>query len=73
MPMPTEYLLQFFKLDGLPQHLVEVVEPFAKMAHVLVYQYPANDDRDVAVRKLLEAKDATVRCREATNVPPYGL
>lgn len=58
--VPTEHIMQFFKFDHLPSHLQEVSMPFAQLAH-MVMQLPRNPERTVALRKLLEAKDAAVR------------
>lgn len=59
--MKTDYLLQFFKYDHLPAHLQEVSQPFADLANRIVCNLPANPERTVALRKLLEAKDCAVR------------
>lgn len=54
-------ILQFFDYAHLPQHLQLVSKPFGEMAVSIVSMLPDNDERDVALRKLLEAKDAAVR------------
>lgn len=36
-------------------------KPFCELSHDLVYQLPDNPEKDVALRKLLEAKDAAIR------------
>lgn len=56
-----EPILKFFKFDHLPQHLRDASEPFYTLAHRLVATTPRNAERSVALRKLLEAKDAAVR------------
>lgn len=58
-----ERILQFFESDHLPPHLQEVSKPFQALAEALVTQLPRNPERTVALRKLLEAKDAAVRAR----------
>ena len=58
---PPEHILQFFVYDHLPQHLKEVSKPFGEMAYRLMATLPRNPERSVALRKLLEAKDAAVR------------
>lgn len=58
---PPEHILQFFAYDHLPQHLKEVSAPFGELAHRLMDTLPRNPERTVALRKLLEAKDAAVR------------
>lgn len=57
---PKNPLLQFFAYEHLPQHLQAVSKPFADLANVIDY-FPANSERDEALRKLLEAKDCAVR------------
>lgn len=59
--MEQEHILQFFAFEHLPAHLREVSEPFSKMAHTIVETIPRNPERTVALRKLLESKDAAVR------------
>ena len=54
-------ILQFFNYDHLPMNLQEVSKNFHFMAHDLVKMLPRNPERTVALRKLLEAKDAAVR------------
>lgn len=56
-----EPILQFFSYDHLPDELKAVSKPFGDMAHRLVESLPRNPERTVALRKLLEAKDAAVR------------
>ena len=63
--MEQEHILQFFTYEHLPAHLATVSEPFSKLAHELVGNLPRNPERTVALRKLLEAKDAAVRARLA--------
>jgi hypothetical protein len=56
-----EHILQFFAHAHLPSALAAISEPFCKMAHDMVAQLPRNPERTVALRKLLESKDAAVR------------
>lgn len=65
-PAPTEHIIQFFKFDHLPPHLAEVSRPFCELAHGLL-ALPRNPERTVALRKLLEAKDAAVRALVAKH------
>ena len=58
-----EPILQFFKFDHLPPHLALISERFSVMAHDIVATLPRNPERTVALRKLLEAKDAAVRAK----------
>lgn len=64
-----EHIEQFFAYEHLPPHLAEVSKPFAELAAVIVTTLPRNPERTVALRKLLEAKDAAVRARLATELP----
>ena len=58
---PVEHILQFFAFAHLPPHLAEVSRPFGELADRIVATLPRNPERTVALRKLLEAKDAAVR------------
>jgi hypothetical protein len=57
-----EHIIQFFAYEHLPTHLQEVSKPYCEQARHVVATYPRNPERTVALRKLLEAKDAAVRC-----------
>jgi len=71
----TEHILQFFAYEHLPPHLQDVSMPFCQLAHAIVMgdnvpesgtvtmgpPLPRNPERTVALRKLLEARDAAVR------------
>jgi hypothetical protein len=59
--MEDEPILQYFRFDHLRAHLQEVSRPFHNLAHDIVMTLPRNPERTVALRKLLEAKDAAVR------------
>jgi hypothetical protein len=65
-----EHIMQFFAYDHIPPHLREVSEPFGKMAQTIVDTLPRNPERTVALRKLLEAKDAAVRAKLAKGEAP---
>lgn len=56
-----EPILQYFSYDHLKEDLKEVSKPFCELAHQVVNTLPRNPERTVALRKLLEAKDAAVR------------
>ena len=60
-PEPPEHILQFFAYAHLPPGLQRISQPFAEMAQSLVTGLPRNPERTVALRKLLESKDAAVR------------
>lgn len=56
-----EHISQFFAYGHLPAHLQAVSKPFGDLATQIVETLPRNPERTVALRKLLEAKDAAVR------------
>lgn len=62
---PTEHIMQFFAYAHLPAHLQEVSKPFGDMAVQIFSTLPRNPERTVALRKLLESKDAAVRAKLA--------
>lgn len=62
------HILQFFAYAHLPPHLQAVSKPFGDLAHQIVDTLPRNPERTVALRKLLEAKDAAVRALVAKEV-----
>jgi len=55
-----EHIMQFFSFAHLPPAMQEVSRPFCEMATKLL-ELPRNAERTVALRKLLESKDAAVR------------
>jgi hypothetical protein len=71
----SEPILQFFAYAHLPPDLQAVSKPFCELAHAIALgdnvpesgtctfgpPLPRNPERTVALRKLLEAKDAAVR------------
>lgn len=74
-PAPSEFtaaqlsddpILRYFHYAHLPPQLQSVSATFCGVAFVIVSTLPRNPERTVALRKLLEAKDAAVRA----NVPP---
>lgn len=59
-------MLRLFHYMYLPEGLQETSIRFCHLAHYIVNNLPRNAERTVALRKLLEAKDAAVRA----NLPP---
>lgn len=57
---PIAHVLQFFSYSHLPPRLQAISKPFADLAN-LVVGTSSNQETTVALRKLLEAKDAAVR------------
>ena len=58
---PTDPIMQYFAYAHLPEHLQAVSKPFGELAQHIVTTLPRNPERTVALRKLLEGKDAAVR------------
>lgn len=74
-PSPAEFsaatleanpILRYFHYAHLPPALQSISAQFCGLALFIVEELPSNAERTVALRKLLEAKDAAVR----SNVPP---
>ena len=72
--MDVEPIIQYFEYAHLPPHLQAVSRLFCDLAFAIVgdergmpegtstsFPLPRNPERSVALRKLLEAKDAAVR------------
>lgn len=56
-----ERMLKHFDYDHLPKQLQPVSQPFCSLAGHIVETIEPGPERTVALRKLLEAKDAAVR------------
>lgn len=54
-------ILRYFHYAHLPPQLQDRSKPFCDLARLIVETTPRNAERTVALRKLLEAKDAGVR------------
>jgi len=54
-------LIQFFDYEHLPSALQERSKPWGELALHVLTTIPRNAERTVALRKLLEGKDAAVR------------
>lgn len=67
-----EHIAQYFEYEHLPPHLQEVSIPFCKLAAWVASELPRNPERTVALRKLLEAKDAAVRATLAAAPADLG-
>lgn len=65
--MQTNFLLQFFEYSHLPELLQSVSKPFGELAKSMMLLLPPNEERDEALRKILEAKDCAVRSLVAKN------
>ncbi len=65
----ADHIEQFFRHDHLPIALRDISAPFCELAERVVQNIPRNPERTVALRKLLEAKDAAVRAYIAGALP----
>ena len=54
-------MLQWFKYEHLKPEMQAISKPFGELANFLVDNLAAGPERTVALRKLLEGKDAAVR------------
>jgi hypothetical protein len=59
----TERMLKWFEFEHLPEHLQDVSSAFCYLAHGVCETVAPGPERTVALRKLLEAKDAAVRAK----------
>lgn len=59
----SDRILQFFAYAHLKPEFQAASRPFGELAEWIVANLPQNPERTVALRKLLEAKDAAVRAR----------
>jgi hypothetical protein len=56
-------MIKWFEWDHLPDDLKQISESFSRLAHIVVQDIEPGPERTVALRKLLEAKDAAVRAK----------
>lgn len=63
LEMNEDRMLYWFKFDHLPEHLKEVSFHFRQLALEICSLVEPGPERTVALRKLLEAKDAAVRAK----------
>ena len=66
--LAAEHIQQFFAYEHLPPGLQAISQPFCELAFNTWLALPRNPERTVALRKLLEAKDAAVRAALAKDV-----
>jgi len=58
---PGYDILRFFEFSHLPERLQKVSKPFGELAQHLADTLPQCAETTVALRKILEGKDAAVR------------
>ena len=63
--LTADPILRYFHFTHLPSHLQVVSIKFFELVCSLIALVPRNAERTVALRKLLEAKDAAVRANVA--------
>lgn len=63
MPENVDRMLKWFSYEHLPGHLQEVSRHFHVLAETIVSTIDSGPERTVALRKMLEAKDAAVRAK----------
>lgn len=61
--MSDERMMKWFEYKHLPDHLAAVSSKFGILADQLCAELEPGPERTVALRKLLEAKDAAVRAK----------
>lgn len=54
-------IMQFFAFEHLKPELQGISKPFYDLAERIIYATENNPERDMCLRKLLEAKDCAVR------------
>lgn len=69
MAQTQDHIMQFFVHGHLRPELQPISVAFAELAEVVLRECPSNPERTVALRKLLEGKDAAVRAIVAGPVP----
>ena len=61
--VPEERMMKWFAFEHLPEHLRVVSAKFYELACSMCALVDSGPERTVALRKLLEAKDAAVRAK----------
>jgi hypothetical protein len=56
-----EHIMQYFAFEMLREPIRAVAEAFYNLANAIEQNLPRNPERTVALRKLLESKDAAIR------------
>ena len=62
--MEEDRMMKWFKWEHLPPHLQVVSKPFGELAAVVVNEIDPGPERTVALRKLLESREAAIRAVE---------
>ena len=67
--MKREYVEKLFAYEHLPSHLQSTSRAFHDTA-MMILSLPQNPEQTIALRLLLQAKDAAVRCKVIGTVLP---
>lgn len=65
--MDIHPIIRYFEYEHLPEKLQRISKPFCDLANRMDASLPKGPEASVALRKLLEAKDAAVRA--ALDIP----
>lgn len=60
--MYSENIMKYFSFDHLPPHLQDVSRNFFNLANYVEKTMPNCSQKNLALQKILEAKDCAVRC-----------
>lgn len=60
--MPSS-IMKFFEYSHLPEHLQSVSKPIGELAQKMDSELPEGSEKEMGLRKLLEAKDCLVRAK----------
>lgn len=61
--MEEDRMRKWFAFEHLPEKLQAISRPFGVLADSIIECLEPGPERDIALRKLLEAKDAAVRAK----------
>lgn len=61
--MTENRMIKWFEFQHLPESLQQISRPFSLLAHQIIVDVEPGPEQRVALRKLLEAKDAAVRAK----------
>lgn len=59
--MGEDRMLKWFKHEHLPTHIKDTAYSFFRLAEIIVNQIKPGPERAVALRKLLESREAAIR------------
>ena len=69
----VEGIARWFTFEHLPDHLWDVSQACHRLAADMLYALPDSPELKVGLRKLLEAKDAFVRCAVVAHETEHSL